>query len=108
MIIVNWLAGLPAEQQAALVGVVVSIILAVARSKWPGIEAQKAFITSLVMAAVGAAILQAGAGAFNLGAWLMAIVIAYLGQSGSYLLGKNLGNPVVSAAGRILRSQQDK
>ncbi len=108
MIIVHWLAGLKPEEQAALVGVVVSIILAVARKAWPGLEAQKAFITSLLMAALGAAILQAGAASFNFGAWVLAIVIAYLGQSGSYLLGKNLGNPAVSAAGRILRASQDK
>ncbi len=112
MIIVHWLAGLKPEEQAALVGVVVSIILALARSKWPGLEAQKAFITSLVMAAVGAALLQASNAAFDFGAWLLAIVMVFAGNAGTYLLGKNAGKPavsyVVSAAGRILRASQDK
>ncbi len=106
MTIINWLASLTPETQAALVGVVVSIILALARSKWPGIEAQKAFLGSLLMAAMGAALLQAEAAAFDFGAWLLAIVVVFMGSSGAYLVGKQV-NPVVSAAGRILRSQQD-
>jgi len=107
MIIINWLAGLKPEEQAALVGVVVSIILAVLRLKWPAIEAQRAFVTSLLMAAVGAALLQAQAATFDFGAWLLAIVVVFMGSAGTYLVGKQV-NPVVSAAGRILRSQRDK
>lgn len=101
---VNWLAVLSADEQAIAVGVAVSLVVALLKWRWPGIEATKARIATVIAALLAAGVTQAAAGSLNWKSWLIAVILTWVGSQGAYGLGK----PLLPVAARILRASQDK
>ena len=84
---------LPPEQQAVIVGVVVSAALAVAKRLWPS------FAASPELAKFGTAVILAGFAGYAAGGWQSAL-FAVIATLGAYDGGKNLLRNVLAPAWR--------